>query len=85
MDDVEREKRETKEEEGGERRRWMQQASRRCCCWLRVTGDGGKSLRNAEKSRQTAAETARHGAGRRPERLAAVMMHFINEPGSVSC
>lgn len=58
----------------------MQQASRRCC-WLRVTRDGGKSLRKAAKSCQTTTKTGRHGAGGRCGRLAVVLEHFVNERG----
>ena len=88
VDDVEREKRETKE--GGRRWRWrrrrrrMQQASRRCCCWLRVTGDGGKvseTPRKVAKQPQKVRDTEQRG---RSHRLAAGLQHFINEHGSLS-
>lgn len=90
MDDVEREKRETKEvgEEGGGggggggcNRRHVDAAA---AAGLRVTGDGGKVSETRRKVHKQPQKVNHTGWVRRVGQVGAVLVHFINEQGSVS-
>lgn len=89
MDDVEREKRETKEvgEEGGGggggcNRRHVDAAA--AAAGLRVTGDGGKVSETRRKVHKQPQKVTRTGWVRGVGQVGAVLVLFINEQGSVS-
>lgn len=90
MDDVEREKRETKEvgEEGGGgggggcNRRHVDAAA--AAAGLRETGDGGKVSETRRKVHKQPRKVNHTGWVRGVGRVGAVLVHFINEQGSVS-
>lgn len=87
VDDVEREKRETKEvgEEGGGggcNRRHVDAAA--AAAGLRVTGDGGKVSETRRKVHKQPQKVNHTGWVRGAALVGAVLVHFINEQGSVS-